>query len=151
MGRFGPRRGHSRQRQRMSAAGRKFVFAFQPSYARVARLFGVTQANTHVVVTGTTFEARYGPWKVSTPLTNITSAQLTGPYSYLKTAGPAHYSFADHGLTFATNGRQGVCLEFRLPISGAPFGLVHHPNLTVTVADGPGLIAAVTAGQQSDE
>ncbi len=131
----------------MSPADQQFDFDFEPSYSRVARLFGVTRANTWVVVTGTEFRARYGPWKVATALSNITTAQLTGPYSYLKTVGPAHYSFADHGLTFATNGRQGVCLEFRLPIAGAPFGLVRHPNLTVTVADGPGLIAAVTGRQ----
>jgi hypothetical protein len=127
----------------MTSAEQEFAFAFEPSYSRVARLFGVTQANTRVVLTDTEFRARYGPWKVVTPLTNIAGAQLTGPYSYLKTVGPAHYSFSDHGLTFATNGRQGVCLEFRLPIKGAPFGLVRHPNLTVTVADGPGLIAAI--------
>ena len=126
----------------------QFDFAFEPRYARVARLFGVSPANTRVVVSDSNFDARYGLWKVSTPLSNITGAQLTGPYSYLKTVGPAHYSFADHGLTFATNGRQGVCLEFRSPIAGAPFGLVRHPNLTVTVTDGPGLIAAILGRQQ---
>ncbi len=135
----------------MNSAEQEFEFAFEPSYSRVARLFGVTRGNARVVLTDTEFRARYGPWKVVTPLDNITSTQLTGPYSYLKTVGPAHYSFADHGLTFATNGRQGVCLEFRLPISGAPFGLVRHPNLTVTVADGPGLIAAITSRQQPDQ
>ncbi len=131
----------------MTPADQEFEFAFEPSYSRVARLFGVTRANTRVTLTGTEFRARYGPWKVITPLNNITATTLTGPYSYLKTAGPAHYSFADHGLTFATNGRQGVCLEFRVPINGAPFGLVHHPNLTVTVADGPGLIEAIRSRQ----
>lgn len=127
----------------MSSPEQEFAFAFESRYRRVARLFGVTEATTRVVVSDSSFDTRYGPWKVSTALTNITGLQLTGPYNFFKTVGPAHYSFADHGLTFATNGRQGVCLEFRVPIHGAPFGLIRHPNLTVTVADGPGLIAAI--------
>lgn len=127
----------------MSAAAQEFSFAFDSRYRTVARLFGVTEANARVVVSDASFDARYGPWKVSTALTNITGLQLTGPYNFLKTAGPAHYSFSDHGLTFASNGRHGVCLEFRVPLHGAPFGLIRHPNLTVTVADCPGLIAAI--------
>ncbi len=134
----------------MNLGEQEFEFAFESSYSRVARVFGVTRTNTRVVLTDTEFRARYGPWKVITPVDNITGMQLTGPYNYFKTVGPAHYSFSDHGLTFATNGRQGVCLEFRMPINGAPFGLVHHPNLTVTVADGPGLIEAIRSRQSAE-
>lgn len=68
------------------------------------------------------------------------------PYSFVKTAGPAHLSLADSGLTLATNGDRGVCLTMREPISGIdPFGLLRHPNLTVTVAGCDGLVNAVRA------
>jgi len=72
---------------------------------------------------------------------------ITGPYTFVKTAGPAHLSLADRGLTFATNGDRGVCLMMGEPIPGIdPFGLLRHPNLTLTVADCDGLADAVQAG-----
>ena len=48
--------------------------------------------------------ARFGPWQVQTALDNIADVSITGPYTFVKTAGPAHLSLADRGLTFATNG-----------------------------------------------
>ena len=51
-------------------------------------------------------------------------------------AGPAHLSFADRGVTFATTTRKGVCFTLREPVPGiAPFGLLPHPGVTVTVAE----------------
>lgn len=125
----------------MSVAGkREFRFRFDPRYAVAARLFGVTDRRSLVRVTEADFSARFGPWAVRTPLANVRSVSVTGPYRFLKTAGPAHLSLADRGLTFATNGDRGVCLEFVEPITGIdPFGVLHHPNLTVTVADTAGL------------
>jgi hypothetical protein len=64
----------------------------------------------------------------------------TGPYSLIKTIGPAHLSFADRGLTFATNSERGLCIRFATPVRGLdPLGLVRHPAVTVTVADCDGL------------
>ena len=71
---------------------------------------------------------------------------MTGPYSVLRTAGPARLSLGDRGLTFATNNRRGVCLRFRRPVPGIdPLGRIKHPNLTVTVLDCAGLLTAVDA------
>ncbi|WP_082683085.1 hypothetical protein [Mycobacterium sp. GA-1285] len=88
--------------------------------------------------------ARFGPWQIQTALTNIADASITGPYTFVKTAGPAHLSLADRGLTFATNGDRGVCLAMVEPIRGIdPFGLLQHPNLTLTVDDCDALLRAV--------
>ena len=88
--------------------------------------------------------ARFGPWQAQTALDNIVDVAITGPYMFLKTAGSAHLSLADKGLTFATNGDRGVCLTMREPIPSIdPFGLLRHPNLTVTVADCEGLANTV--------
>jgi hypothetical protein len=84
--------------------------------------------------------ARFGPWRVSTPLENVTGVALTGPYAFWKTAGPARLAITDRGLTFATNGDRGVLISFRTPVRGLdPLGVVRHPELTVTVADVDGL------------
>ena len=90
--------------------------------------------------------ARYGPWTVDTSLDNVTAAEISGPYAIPKTIGPAHLSFADHGLTFASNPHQGVCISFREPVTGlTPSKRMRHPGLTVTVADCAGLVRALNA------
>ena len=67
---------------------------------------------------------------------------VTGPYAFLKTAGPARLAITDRGLTFATNGDRGVLVSFRTPVRGLdPLGLLRHPELTLTVRDVDGLAA----------
>jgi hypothetical protein len=126
----------------MSAtAAKEFRFRFDRRYQLAAWFFGITNQRALIRVMDQHLTARFGPWKVRTPLVNVRGVSLTGPYRFVKTAGPAHLSLADHGLTFATNGDRGVCLEFVEPITGLdPFGVLRHPNLTVTVIDIPGLV-----------
>ncbi len=84
------------------------------------------------------------PWHVQTALDDIIDFAITGPYMFVKTAGPADLSLDDRGLTFATNGNRGVRLIMREAIPGIePFGLLRHPNLTVTVANCDELAHAV--------
>jgi hypothetical protein len=79
---------------------------------------------------------------VQTPLANVVAVEVTGPYGFLKTAGPAHLGITDRGLTFATNGDRGVLMTFREPVPGIePTGWLRHPELTVTVADVDGLVS----------
>ena len=91
-------------------------------------------------------EARFGRWRVRTPVHNVVGTEVTGPYSFLRTAGPPRLGVTDRGLTFATNGDRGVCLTFAVPVRGIdPFGRLRHPELTVTVLDVEGLIAVLTS------
>ncbi len=121
-----------------------FPFLFAPVHRVVALLFGVTPGNAAVDVSDGHLLARYGPWSLRTPLSNVRSAQATGPYTMLKTIGPAHLSLADRGLTFSSNAERGLCISFHEPVPGLePTGRLRHPALTVTVADVDGLAAAV--------
>lgn len=130
----------------------RFPFAFSPSYARVGRLFAIRPATAWAEIDGRFLEARLGPWRVRTTLSNVADATVSGPYATPLTIGPAHLSFADRGLTFATNGARGACLTFRQPVAGIdPLGLVRHPGLTLTVADPDGFIAAVLAASSEPE
>jgi hypothetical protein len=114
----------------------RFDFAFADAYRRPARVFGVKPSSAWVDVGDTTLDARFGPWRVTTPLANITSVEATGPYAFLKTAGPARLAITDRGLTFATNGDRGVLISFATPVRGLdPLGLLRHPELTVTVTE----------------
>jgi len=125
----------------------RFGFAFDPLYRLAGLPFGVTASTAEVVVDHDRgmLSARFGLWRVRTSLTNVTGVELAGPYRRVTTIGPARLSFADRGLTFATNNRRGVCLTFADPVAGIePTGrLLRHPNLTVTVADPEGLAAAL--------
>lgn len=124
----------------------RYAFDFEPRYALAARPFGITAANSWIEVADGALRARFGPWHVQTPLANISAVSPSGPYSFLKTAGPAHLSFSDRGLTFASNSRGGVCIEFGQPIRGIePFGRIRHPNLTLTPASPAALIADLKA------
>ena len=120
---------------------REFPFAFDPSYLRLARLFGITPEAARVTVDDGELRARYGPWRVGTPCNNIAHTEVSGPYRFSTTVGPARLSFADRGLTFASDGRRGVCIIFREPVRGLePTGFLRHPGLTVTVANCEGLV-----------
>lgn len=129
----------------MNTDAASFPFDFEDRYLTPARLFGVTPETTSIVVRAGHLTARFGPWRIDTTLDNIASVTLTGPYAFVKTAGPAHLGITDRGLTFATNSRAGVCLELRERIRGIdPRGYIRHPNLTLTPADCAGLAAALS-------
>lgn len=127
---------------------RRFPFRFHGVVGAAARAFTFTAERAMVVVQRGSLMARFGPWCVETPLDNIADMSITGPYKPWKVAGPPHLSFADRGLTFATNAEEGVCLRFIEPVTGIePVGRVHHPSLTVTVADPHGLISAIESAR----
>ena len=119
----------------------EFAFEFAGLVGLAARLFGVRADRAHAAISSDDIEVRYGRWVLTTPLTNIRSVHVTGPYRLVKVAGPPHLSLVDGGLTFATNSRRGVCIAFHEKVSGMlPFGLLPHPGLTCTVAE-PDLLA----------
>lgn len=132
----------------------RFSFEFAPSYRAANLVFAITPKKAWLELGERTLEARFGPWRLSTPLTNVTGAEVTGPYAFWKTAGPARLAITDRGLTFATNGERGVLISFATPVRGLdPVGAIRHPELTVTVADVEGLAellrARTPAGQRS--
>lgn len=112
----------------------RFRFRFAAAYRPPARVFGITPSTAYVDVGNGKFDAHFGPWRVRTPLANIGAVAITGPYAFIKTAGPARLAITDRGLTFATNGDRGVLVSFRTSVRGLdPLGLLRHPELTVTV------------------
>ena len=123
----------------------RFPFLSAPAHRVFALLFGVTPGNAAVEVSDGHLLARYGLWSVRTPLSNVRSTEATGPYTTLKTIGPAHLSLADRGLTFSSNAERGLCICFHEPVAGLePTGRLRHPALTVTVADVDALAAALS-------
>ena len=122
----------------------EFEFSFEGRYRAPALLFGITPTNARVVVTDDELLVRFGPWRLRTPLTNVAGTQVTSGYAWHRTAGPAHLSLVDHGVTFATNSRRGLCVSFVEPVRAIePTGTLRHPAMTVTVADTQALATAL--------
>ncbi len=121
--------------------GRSFGFAFDPGLARWARPFGVLPTRSYVTLDHRGLEACFGPWRLSTPWTNVAALRRTGPYTAWRIAGPAHLSLADRGLTFAATTGGGVCVELRRPTRGIdPLGVIRHPAVTLGVDDLDGFV-----------
>ena len=123
-----------------------YDFQFDRRFVLVDRLIGVTAHSAVVELDDHMFIAKFGRWTVATPIANLASAVVTGPYAVAKVFGPPHLSLADGGLTFATNAVEGVCISFRVPVSGLlPLGLMTHRSLTVTVRQAGALAEAINA------
>ena len=121
-----------------------FPFAFASSYRLPALVFGITPRTASVRVEDDELRVRYGLWSLRTPLSNIVSAQLSGNFTFLKTAGPPHLSFSDRGVSFTTNGRRALCVEFHEPVPAIdPIGVIKHPGATLSVVDPEGLALAL--------
>lgn len=107
-------------------------------WAPLLRIYGVRRERAHVALDSERVRATFGWFRVQTPLRNIESYEITGPYRLWRALG-LRVSLTDRGLTFGTSARGGVCLRFREPVKL----VIHHPSLTLTVADLEGFAEAL--------
>jgi len=126
-------------------ATQRFEFDFDRRVRPAALAFGVTPRNTFLELTDDELRIRFGLWRLTTPRENIAGTETTGPYRWLKIAGPPHLSFSDRGITFGTTTAGGVCIRFSEPVAmRPPYGPLRHPAATVTVARPAGLVSLLT-------
>ncbi len=104
------------------------------------RLFGVRAGNAFVVVDDE-LDARFGFFRVRTPVTNIVSWRIEGPWRWITAIG-VRRSVRHGDVTFGGSPRGGVRVDFREPVRSGPFRI---PALYVTVEDLEGLAAALAA------
>ncbi len=117
-------------------ASLQFPLRFHPAFRLPALVFGVTERRAVLRIDDDVLHVQFGLWSVTTNVSNIAAVSLTGGFAWPKVIGPPHLSFADRGLTFATNPDRAVCMRFRRPVRGLdPTGVLRHPALTVTVAE----------------
>lgn len=112
-----------------------FSFAFDPAVRTMLAPLGVWPSTAYVRVDDDWFAVRFGPWRLRTPRANVVDASLTGPYRWYRAVG-VRLSLTDRGVTFGTNAKAGVCVQFADPVPGLlPTSLLRHPAATVTVAE----------------
>ncbi|MDQ3611726.1 MAG: DUF1990 domain-containing protein, partial [Actinomycetota bacterium] len=66
-------------------APRSFPFRFEPVFRAAAAPFGVTPGTARVRVGDGRLRARFGPWRVDTPIGNLKGWTQVGPFSAWKT------------------------------------------------------------------
>src|SRR5689334_8606234 len=93
-------------------------FAFAPAFRVIDLPFGIVPSRSGVTLDDEQLTVRFGPWVVTTPLANVASAEVTGPYNILRVIGGPRLSLRDRGLTFATTTDAGVCIAFVQPVRG---------------------------------
>lgn len=120
----------------------RYPFRLGPRSLPVLRLFGVRGVeNAYVDLDGTRFRARFGRFEVTTPVTNLASWRIEGPWRWITAIG-VRRSVRHADLTFGGSARGGVRVDFRDRPQVGPFRI---PALYVTVEDLDGLGAALAA------
>jgi hypothetical protein len=102
------------------------------------RLFGVTGDNAYVDLNDQ-LDARFGRFAVHTPVANIASWRIEGPWRWITAIG-VRTSLRHRDLTFGGNHQGGVRVDFKERV---PFGALRIPALYVTVEDLEGFAAAL--------
>jgi hypothetical protein len=101
-------------------------------------LFGVRPDNAYVDLDGE-LHARFGNFRVTTPIANIASWRIEGPWLWITAIG-VRTSLRHRDVTFGGSSRGGVRLDFKERL---PFLFFRIPALYVTVEDLSGLAAAL--------
>ena len=121
-------------------AGQTFPIRLGARSLPLLRLFGVRTNNAFVVVNDE-LDAHFGFFRVRTPLANIVSWRIEGPWLWITAIG-VRRSVRHADVTFGGSPRGGVRVDFREPVRSGRFKV---PALYVTVEDLEGLAAALTA------
>src|SRR6267142_1920102 len=119
-------------------AAQRFPIRIGPRSRPLLRLFGVREHNAYVLLDGD-LDARFGWFRMTTPMANIVSWRIEGPWLWITAIG-VRTSLRHRDLTFGGNPDGGVRIDFRERV---PFGPIGMRALYVTVADLEGLGAAL--------
>lgn len=105
------------------------------------RLFGVRNGNAYVDL-GETLDARFGWARLQTPVTNIKSWRIEGPWLWITAIG-VRMSIRHRDLTFAGTPRGGVRIDFHERVT--TMRVLRVPALYVTVEDLEGFATALSS------
>lgn len=120
---------------------RFFPYDLDNRWALLFKVLGVNESDgVHLTDDGRLL-ATFGRVKVETPISNIDHTLATADHRWYTAVG-LRLSFADDGLTFGTNNRAGLCIEFVDKIPKV-IGFKDHSALWVSVADPEALAAAI--------
>lgn len=118
-----------------------FPYQLDKRWALLFKTLGVKESDGVRLTKDGQLVATYGRFKVETPVSNIDHTLITTDHRWYSAVG-LRLSFADDGLTFGTNHKAGLCIEFVEKIPKV-IGTKKHSALWVSVADPEGLATAI--------
>ena len=107
----------------------------------VRLLFGATPETAWAEVDGNGLRARFGRFHLETPLANLATWRIEGPFRWITAIG-VRMSVRHQDLSFAGSPHGGVRMDFRSPLRYGRFSL---PALYVGADDLDGFAAALAA------
>ena len=116
----------------------RFQIRLGPRSRPLLRAFGARDENAYVDLNGE-LDARFGRFRVRTPVANLASWRIEGPWLWVTAIG-VRMSIRHRDLTFGGNQTGGVRIDFKEPVK---IGFARIPALYVTVGDLEGLAAAL--------
>jgi hypothetical protein len=117
---------------------RRFPIRVGPRSRPLLRLFGVGPDNAYVDLNDE-LDARFGRFRIRTPVGNLASWRIEGPWLWITAIG-VRTSLRHRDVTFGGNHRGGVRVDFKERVR---FGRLRIPALYVTVEDLEGFAAAL--------
>lgn len=117
----------------------RFPFRLGRRSVPILLVFGVRPGNAYVDLDGETLDARFGFYRVRTPLSNVVSWRIEGPWRWITAIG-VRRGIRHADLSFGGTHHGGVRLDFAEPVR---VGFLRAPALYVTVEDLEGLAAAL--------
>ena len=104
-------------------------------------LFGATPETAWAEVDADGLKARFGRFHLETPLENIATWRIEGPFLWITAIG-VRMSVRHRDISFAGSPHGGVRMDFGVPVR---YGRVSVPALYVGADDLEGLAAALTS------
>lgn len=123
-----------------AAATRRFPIKLGRKSRPLLLFWGVRGHNAYVDL-DTRLDARFGFFRLQTPVANIARWRLEGPWLWVTSIG-VRRGFRHGDISFGGTHRGGVRLDFHEPVRWGPLRV---PTLYVTVEDMEGFGAALAA------
>ncbi len=117
---------------------RRFPIRLRRRYRPLLRLWGATPDRAYVDLDDE-LDARFGVYRLRTPIANIAGWRIEGPWSWITALG-VRRSIRGGDVSFCGDARGGVRLDFRERVPWGPFKV---PALYVGVDDLEGFAAAL--------
>ena len=128
-------------KENTAVAAKHFPYRFDKRWSALFLTLGVRKDDGVSIYDNGDLVATFGRFKVKTTKDNVRRTLVTGPHRWYTAVG-LRLSLADDSITFGTNHKKGLSIEFAQKVPRV-IGFRKHSTLWVSVADPEGLAAAI--------
>ncbi len=126
----------------IASSPQRFPIRVGPRSRPVILLWGARPETAWAEIDDDEFRARFGAFRIRTPLANIATWRIEGPFTWIKAIGVRMSVFGGGDVSFAGAAHGGVRIDVHEPIRWGPLRV---PAVYVGADDLEGLAAALRA------